>query len=318
MTIEQRALGRSGIEVPAIGIGTWSWGDKGYWGYGKDYTQEDITQSYTSCVDRGLNFFDTAEVYGRGDSERLLGENHQRDGRPIIIATKFAPLPDRLTARTVLTALKASLQRLRVDHVDLYQIHWPYTFLSIDALMDAMADAVKAGMTRAVGVSNYNAAQLRRAHDRLAQHGIALASNQVHYSLLHRKPEQNGVLAACRERGIALIAYTPLEQGLLTGKYRAGQTSTRPGALTTARRLRNFASDRRLQRIEPLFQAMEQVGQIHGKTIAQVAVNWLLQTDPLIIPIPGAKNSRQVADNAGALGWQMTREQYQQISALAK
>lgn len=319
MAIEKRALGRSGISVPALGVGTWSWGDKGYWGFGNGYTRQDITAAYTACLDRGLNFFDTAEIYGRGASERILNENRQADPRPIIIATKFAPLPSRFTARALLPALDASLARLGVTQVDLYQIHWPYTWLSQNGLMDALAEAVRAGKTRAVGVSNYSAPQMRRAQARLARYQIPLASNQVHFSLLHRAPERNGVLAACRDLGIALIAYTPLEQGLLTGKYRAGQPGPqRPQALTTFRRTQTSYSPKRLAAIEPLLRAMERAAQAHDKTIAQVALNWLLRTDPMVIPIPGAKNIRQAEENAGALGWSLSDADYAAISDAAR
>jgi aryl-alcohol dehydrogenase-like predicted oxidoreductase len=218
--VDQRRLGTSPVVVPPLGIGVWSWGDTGMWGYGTTHTREDIAQAYQICLDLGFNFFDTAEIYGNGRSELILGECVHQDGRPVIIASKFAPLPYRFSARTLLEALNASLERLEMQQIDLYQVHFPYTLLKINDLMDAMAKAVHAGKIRAVGVSNYNVAQMRQAHARLARHDIPLASNQVHYSLLHRNPEKNGVLDACRELNVALIAYSPLEQGLLTGKYR--------------------------------------------------------------------------------------------------
>src|SRR5579872_7077580 len=177
--LDQRQLGKSGIVVPALGVGVWSWGDKGTWGYGTSYTRADVTQAYRACLDASLNFFDTAEIYGKGESERILGECRREDGRPIIIASKFAPLPNRFSARTLMAALDASLERLGVDAIDLYQIHFPFTLIQTDALMDALALAVRAGKVRAVGVSNYSARHMRRAHTRLARHDIPLASNQV-------------------------------------------------------------------------------------------------------------------------------------------
>ena len=301
--IDTRQLGTTGIAVPSIGVGVWSWGDTGFWGYGSTHTQDDIRQAYAACLDMSLNFFDTAEVYGGGESERILGECRREDGRPIIIASKFAPLPNRFSARTLMTALDASLKRLGVESIDLYQIHFPFTLLQTDALMDALALAVRAGKVRAVGVSNYGAEHMHRAHARLARHDIPLASNQVHYNLLHRKPEKNGVLAACRELQVALIAYSPLEQGLLTGKYRPGDKRYVPSG---PRRFMPAYSTRRLHKMEPLLQEMERIAQVHGKTIAQVALNWLLCKDECIIPIPGAKNLRQAQDNAGAVGWRIT------------
>jgi len=314
--VDQRHLGASGIAVSPLGVGVWSWGDKTFWGYGKDYTREDISQAYKACQDAGLNFFDTAEMYGRGESERILGECIREDGRPLIIASKFAPMPNRFSVRSLLKALDASLERLNVKTIDLYQIHWPYTFIGVDALMDALAEAVRSGKVRAVGVSNYGADLMQRAYARLARHDIPLASNQVHYNLLDRKPEKNGVLDACRELNVALIAYSPLEQGLLTGKYRivAGQGISVSGQRRFSRSFR--ASQR--SKIEPLLQTMEEIAKAHGKTMGQVALNWLLLKDELIIPIPGAKNVRQASENAGAIGWRLTREEFERIDVASQ
>jgi aryl-alcohol dehydrogenase-like predicted oxidoreductase len=307
--LDQRQLGKSGIVVPALGVGVWSWGDKSIWGYGTSYTRADITQAYKACLDAGLNFFDTAEMYGGGESERILGQCMREDGRPVIVASKFAPLPNRFPASKLLDALDASLQRLGVSSINLYQIHWPYTFLNKTALMDMMAKAYNAGKIRAIGVSNYNVKQMKEAHARLARYGIPLASNQVHYSLLHRKPENNGVLDACRELDVALIAYSPLQQGLLTGKYRAGHNFS----VSSARRLSRAYGTAALNKIEPLLQTMETIGKARNKTTAQVALNWLLAKDEHIIPIPGAKNVRQATDNAGAIGWRLSEEEFRQI-----
>lgn len=309
--IDQRQLGASSIVVPALGVGIWSWGDKNFWGYEQGYTREDVLQAYRTCLDAGLNFFDTAEIYGQGESERLLGECMRQDKRPIIIASKFAPFPTRLSARTLLTALDASLERLGVSSIDLYQIHWPYTLLKINDLMDMLAQAYRQGKIRAVGVSNYSAEQMRLAHARLARHDIPLASNQVHYNLLHRNPESNGVLAACRELNVALIAYSPLEQGLLTGKFRP--SNPQATQFMGMRRFRSSFSTSQRNKMEPLLQVMQTIAQTHEKTIGQVALNWLVAKDSCIIPIPGAKNARQASENAGAIGWEMTPQEHRQI-----
>ena len=310
--VDQRQLGASGLTVPALGVGIWSWGDTRYWQYGQNYTREDVSQAYRACLNAGLNFFDTAELYGSGASERLLGECYREDGRPIIIASKFAPFPNRFSARTLLQALDASLERLGVAQIDLYQVHWPYSFINVNDMMDALAEAVRAGKVRTVGISNYSAKLMRKAHARLARYDIPLASNQVHYSLLHRNPESNGVLAACRELNVALIAYSPLEQGLLTGKFRLSNSEV--AVVSRMRRLqsRNFRSSQRLK-MEPLLQTMETIGRVHDKTIGQVALNWLLCRDEVVIPIPGARNERQANENAGAIGWRLSTEEFNQI-----
>ncbi len=330
MHIEQRTLGASGLIVPALGIGTMSWGER-LMGYGKTHKHQDVNEAYRACLDAGLTFFDTAEGYGFGENERLLGALRKQDGRPVIIATKyapfslFAPIPTRLSPRALLTSLDASLRRLGVEYIDLYQIHFPTSAHRVDELMDMLAEAVHMGKIRAVGVSNYSAALLRRAHARLARHGIPLASNQVHYNLLHRYPETNGVLDACRELNVALIAYSPLEQGILTGKYRTTPRS-KPLALRLIETFsprdpfgeRKGASpdrhDLRPLRLEPLFVVLQEIADRHEKTIAQVTLNWLLTTAPFILPIPGAKNARQACEHAGALGWQLTEEEHMRIS----
>lgn len=337
---ELRKLGASGLVVPALGVGIWSWGDKNIWGYGGAYGHDDVLQAYHACLEAGLNFFDTAEMYGSGASERLLGECRRAEGQPVI-ASKFAPPLNRFSrkrssARSLLDALDHSLERLGVPCIDLYQIHFPSPLLKVDDLMDVLAEAVQAGKVRAVGVSNYNAALMRQAHARLARHGIPLASNQVHYSLLHRYPEANGVLDACRELDVALIAYSPLDQGVLSGKYRTGSVSTpfarrllrsiaprldpfgeTRGVLPASQRLLHGVSDHRPTKLEPLFAAMEEIAHAHEKTIAQVALNWLITKDEHIIPIPGAKNARQASENAGALGWRLTEAEHERISRLS-
>lgn len=313
--LDQRQLGASGLVVPPLGIGVWSWGDKNFWGYGKAYTREDITQAYQVSLDMGLNFFDTAEIYGSGESERILGECKQHDNRPIIIASKFAPI-SHFSASALLKALDKSLARLGVEKIDLYQIHFPYTVIGVHALMDALAEAVRSGKVGAVGISNYSADLMRKAHARLARHSIPLASNQVHYSLLHRHPESNGVLNACRELNVALIAYSPLEQGLLTGKFRLNGPTTLP--VTGLRRYIGIFSTAQRRKMEPLFETMETIAQAHKKTLGQVALNWLLTKDACIIPIPGAKNLRQAHENAGAAGWSLTEEEHLQISRAAQ
>jgi aryl-alcohol dehydrogenase-like predicted oxidoreductase len=228
--IEQRKLGASDVVVPAMGIGTM------LWKFNESNRENDILQAYCTCLDNGLNFFDTAEIYANGSSERMLGECLKKDKRPIIIASKFAPpssmipflAPKRATVpkkspRALLEALDGSLKRLGVDYLDLYQMHAPPRHNTIEEYMDVMAEAVQAGKVRAVGVCNFTANQLHRAHTRLAQHGVSLATEMVGYSLLRRYPETNGVFAACRELNIALIPYAPLAEGILTGKYRTNE-----------------------------------------------------------------------------------------------
>jgi aryl-alcohol dehydrogenase-like predicted oxidoreductase len=173
--------------------------------------------------------------------------------------------------------------------------------------MDALAETVKAGKVRRVDINNYGADQMQRAHERLASHGVSLASNQVEYSLLQRAPETNGVLEASRDLGVTLIAYSPIAQGLLTGKYGLG---VRPSGLV--RRMGRAFGEQNLKKIEPVLNILREIGGTHNKESAQVALNWLI-TQRNAFPIPGAKNERQARQNAGALGWEMTDEEAEQL-----
>jgi aryl-alcohol dehydrogenase-like predicted oxidoreductase len=290
-------LGSSEIRIPPLGVGTWAWGDRFFWSYGKSHTDEDIRQAFEVSVAHGACFFDTAEAYGRGRSEQLLGDLIRSTEHDVVTATKFMPYPWRLRRISLVDALRASLERLGLPQVDLYQVHWPVPVISIETWMEGMSDAVEAGLTRAVGVSNYNVAQMRRAHSALQRWGLKLASNQVEFSLLQRKPERDGLLDACRELGVTLIAYSPLGQGLLTGKY---SPDSRPPGLGRRRYTRQ-----RLAAVQPLTAKLWEIGQAHaGKTPAQVALNWVICKGA--VPIPGAKNAEQAEQNAQAMGWRLS------------
>ncbi len=208
-TAPLRPLGRTGAEVPAIGVGT------NRWSYGANDTP--VFETYQALVDSGGGFVDTAEVYGFGKSERLIGECVRKDGRPVFVASKFAPFIARTSPRQLMGALDASLARLGLASVDLYYVHFPFPFADLGGFADGLAEAVKSGKAKHVGVSNFNADQMRRVADRLARANIPLAANEVHYSLAHRDPETNGVLEACRELDVALVAYFPLASGRLAG-----------------------------------------------------------------------------------------------------
>jgi aryl-alcohol dehydrogenase-like predicted oxidoreductase len=276
-------------------VGTWAWGERKYWGYEQDFTSRDVVDAFVASADAGLTLFDTAEVYGHGESEKITGFLLRKRGEGLQIATKFALLPGRDGARALPRALDLSLKRLGVPRVDLYQIHWPDTAMaSIEALMNALADAVDAGKIGAVGVSNFTATEMRAAHAALAQRGVPLASNQVHYSLIHRAPEADGVLEACRELDVALLAYSPLEQGILSGKYAPGKTPAGPRA-----RLPSFAAAN-LVAANEVVELLGSIGESRGNGPDQIALAWLL-AQPGVVPIAGAKTGAQAERNAGAL-----------------
>jgi aryl-alcohol dehydrogenase-like predicted oxidoreductase len=305
-------LGSGGPTVPTLGIGTWSWGDSLFWNYGNDYGADQVRAAFYAAVDAGVSFFDTAEVYGFGESEKLIGQFIREVDQPVHIATKYMPLPWRFSGQAVADALTASLQRLQLDQIDLYQVHAPFDFfLGQDSLMQALADEVKKGRIKAVGVSNYSADQMRKAHDLLAQHGIPLAVNQMQYSLLHRQIEGNGVLQTAKELGITILAYSPLAQGLVTGKY-TPENDVKP---TGARRLDPRFSQSGLRKIAPIIQLLKEYGAKYDRTPAQVALNWLIAQGN-VIPIPGAKNADQARQNAGATGWMLTEDEVEALNQI--
>lgn len=314
-------LGPDGPSVPALGVGTWSWGDSLFWDYGKAYGDEDVRDAFNQSLDAGLSLFDTAEIYGLGQSERLIGQFMQDRNRAAdqgkagaVIATKYFPVPWRFSRQSVADALSASLERLQTNSVALYQVHWPLDlFLGQKDLMQALAEEVKKGRIATVGVSNYSAKQMREAHRYLAEFGVPLAVNQVQYSLLNRNIETNGVMAAARDLGVTILAYSPLAQGLLTGKY-TPDGNTKPAG---ARWLDPRFSQQGLTKLLPVIQKLQDIANTYDRTPAQVALNWLIAQGN-VLPIPGAKNGRQAAQNAGALGWQMAEAELEQLSRLTE
>lgn len=305
-------LGPQGPTIPALGIGTWAWGDSLFWNYGNDYGASDVEAAFQAAIAAGITFFDTAEVYGLGESERLLGQFCQACDRPVQIATKYGPAPWRWSADAVHDAITASLQRLQKPSITLYQVHWPFTFfLSQDTLLNALAAEVKQGRIQAIGVSNYSAAQMLEAHAILQRQGIPLAVNQVQYSLLHRHIERNGILRHAQQLGIVILAYSPLAQGLLTGQYGRDRTPSGPRSWDS-----RFKPDG-LARIAPVLDLLHRYGDEYGKTPAQVALNWLI-AQPGVVPIPGAKNARQAEQNAGALGWQLAEDAIAQLDQVTR
>jgi aryl-alcohol dehydrogenase-like predicted oxidoreductase len=282
----ERLLGRSGISVPALGVGT------NRWNAGTS-DQVGLKDTLAAALDAGMGFFDTAEAYSDGRSEMAVGEAARQDGRPVLLASKFAPFLHRATAAQFAWALDKTLERLGRESLDLYYLHWPGLPRSVGAWMKAMARAVRAGKIRAVGISNCDVARMRKAADVLARYGIPLAANQVQYSLLHRKPEVDGVLDACRQMDVALVAYRPIGRGAISARSLAGS-----GPPALADTLRDVAAAR-------------------DATAAQVALAWLLKRDDHVIPIPGAAEPGHVRENSGALSLELSEQEFAAIDRVS-
>jgi aryl-alcohol dehydrogenase-like predicted oxidoreductase len=297
-----RAPRDGSTELGELGIGTWEWGDRALWGYGSEYGESEVRGAFEAAVAAGIRLFDTAEIYGRGESERLLGRFVRDSGASVALATKFFPYPGRLFVRgSLLSALRSSLDRLGLDHIELYQIHWPLP-LANTVWADELASAVESGLTRQVGVSNFGARKLSKMHAALLRRGVRLSTNQIQYSLLHRDPERDGLLAACQELGVQVIAYSPLAQGLLGGRY----SPDHPPALR-----RRVQAGAKLQRAWRVLPTLHQIADTHDRTPAQVALNWLICNGT--IPIPGAKSGEQARQNAAAIGWRLSPDEVEQL-----
>jgi aryl-alcohol dehydrogenase-like predicted oxidoreductase len=294
-------------------VGTWAWGDKGTWGmggYDSSYGEETIRDAWEACIEAGVVLFDTAEIYGNGESERIIGSLLARDPsvrEKVVIATKFMPSPWKLAVTSALAgAARASLARLGITAIDLYQIHGPVSLRSHGAIADALAGAHAEGLIRAVGVSNYSAKEMRSIDAALRARGLRLASNQIEFSLLRTMPEKIGLLDCCRELGVVPLAYSPIGQGRLTGKYSAANPP--PSSRTF--------SNHPMDAVDEIVDTLRRIGTAHGaRTPSQVALAWIIAKGA--VPIPGAKNRTQAEENAGALGWRMDDAEVAELDAAA-
>jgi aryl-alcohol dehydrogenase-like predicted oxidoreductase len=313
MAPDPRTLAGSDVSIPPLGVGTWAWGDASTWGmgtYDTALTRDSIREAWEASIDAGATLFDTAEVYGGGESERIIGSLVAADpGRAarMVLATKFMPSPWKVNVRrSLLAALRASLGRLGVDAVDLYQLHGPISLRSHAALADALAAAHGEGLVRSVGVSNYSIRETRSMAAALERRGLRLATNQIEFSLLRRAPETSGLLAACADLGVVPLAYSPIGQGRLTGKYSAAAPP--PGK-------RNF-SNHPMAQVDGIVAELRSIGEARGGRLpSQVALNWVMAKGA--VPIPGAKNRHQAEENAGALGWALDHDEVARLDRAA-
>jgi len=305
-------------------VGCWAWGDdKSVWGwdhaaqkpgydaYDKSLNEKSIAGAFAASVNSGVTMFDTAETYGSGLSEQLTGrliQEARQEGKQVFVATKFMPYKwQKQDVRpAMMRAVRESCHRLGVEKVDLYQIHNPAHPSGITAQAHALADVYESGLACSVGVSNFSVAEVRELLDVFRQRKVPLASNQVEFSLLRQISLEDGMKALLDQAGAKLLAYSPLAMGRLTGKYSAQNPPLGK---------RGF-SDLPWQQIQPVVDELTAIGQEHGKTPAQVALNWVICQGA--IPIAGAKNDTQAMDNAGALGWRLSPQEVHRLTALGQ
>jgi aryl-alcohol dehydrogenase-like predicted oxidoreductase len=312
-------LGRTDIEITSVGVGCWQFSaGQGMAGkYWEALAQLAVDQVVETSLAGGVNWFDTAEIYGNGASERALAAALLHAGKAngdLVLATKWSPL--FRTAHSIQSTIDQRLSCLAPFTIDLHQVHHPFGFSSVEAEMRAMAALVAEKKIRAVGVSNFGVSRMRRAHAALSKHGLALSSNQVKYSLLDRHVESDGTVAAAREMGVTIIAYSPLEQGLLTGRYHEnpGYVRRRPGP----RKWMGRFKAKGLERSRALVEELGRVASAHGATPGQVALAWLFQFHPNVVVIPGASRVEQARENSGALNLVLSRHELDKIDQLSR
>jgi aryl-alcohol dehydrogenase-like predicted oxidoreductase len=254
-------------------------------------------------------------MYGRGHSEHALAQALRAAGKgddDVVVGTKWMPM--LRTAANIRKTIEVRLSALDGYGIDLYMVHQPWSFSPPEAEMEAMADLVEAGKIRAVGVSNFNANQMRRAHAALAKRGLPLAVNQVQFSLLHRDIETNGVLATAKALGVTIVAWGPLASGLLTGKYHRDPDQLRRTPVGRRMRL-----SRQIERSRHLVEALEDLSQSRGLTPAQVALNWVIYAHgDSVVAIPGASRTGQAEQNASAMDFRLTEAEQRRLDEMSQ
>jgi aryl-alcohol dehydrogenase-like predicted oxidoreductase len=290
-----------GARLSAIGLGTWQFGSS-EWGYGSEYARSEAGAIVRRAIELGVNLIDTAEIYGMGRSERIVGEAIRGHRESVFLATKLFPvgLPFQVAGRA-----RRSARRLGVDHLDLYQLHWPSPMFPPGSTMPRMKRLADAGLVGHVGVSNHSLGAWQAAERAL---GGPVLSNQVQFSLVNRAPERH-LLPWAQEQGRVIIAYSPLAQGLLSGRYQQAPPRN-------FRRIRRTFSAGSRERAQPLISALGEIGARHAATHAQVALAWLIRK-PNVIAIPGASSVRQLEDNVAAADLELSEDDDARLTALS-
>ncbi|MCC7666247.1 aldo/keto reductase [Liquorilactobacillus satsumensis] len=312
-----RQLGQTNLYLSPLGLGTWQYSTKdskrsSMWGNAETETVYEIIKY---SLQHGMNWIDTAEIYGNGTSERFIGEATQRlqaenllSAKPLI-ASKWFPLAR--SAASIAKTIDDRLKYLKVPTIDLYQIHQPTSRSSLRKQIEALVSLADQHKINQIGVSNFSAKQMVKAHRLLQEYGMTLASNQVKYNLLHRNPETNGTLEAAKELGITLIAYSPLQQGLLTGRFHEHPETL--AHISRFRKLQSNLTTKTLQRTAPLYQALKMMAVSYDVTISQISLNWLINSQgDTVLAIPGASKIQQAQENVATLDFELS------ISDIAK
>jgi aryl-alcohol dehydrogenase-like predicted oxidoreductase len=301
--MEKRRIGS--LDVSVVGLGCNNFGGR--------LDAEATARVYNATLDAGINFFDTADVYGGTKSEEFMGRAFGTRRDEIVLATKFGHKVDEnrrgASPVYIAQAVEDSLRRLQTDRIDLYQLHTPDVSVPIADTLEALDKLVKAGKVREIGCSNFSVAQLREAEAAAKTGAARFVSVQNEYSLLDRTPEEDGVLAETEKTGIAVLPYFPLANGLLTGKYRKGQ------ALPEGTRIKEGHKDLTDDNLE-MVEALIAFSESRGHTILDLAFSWLLTHPTVASVIAGATKAEQVYANANAARWKLTEDELAEIDSI--
>lgn len=303
--MEIRKIGA--LDVTVVGVGCNN--------FGRRIDAEAAAAVVNAALEVGINFFDTADVYGNGLSEEYLSQALGSRRRDVLIATKFRSKMDGQGEGAhpdyIRVAVEASLRRLNTEVIDLYQIHAPDEAVPIADTLGALDDLVRAGKVREIGCSNFSAAQLWEAAAAVKPGAARFVSVQNYYSMLHREPEAE-VLPECEQQGLAFLPYFPLEAGLLTGKIRRGQEIPQGTRLSDSGTQTRFVNDQRLDTVEKLIDYAEG----RGHTILELAFSWLLAKAPVASVIAGATKPEQIYANAAAASWNLSEAELKEVEGL--
>ena len=304
-----RSIGKSNLMITPIGLGCWQFSKQNNMA-GKFWPsmEDDLIEKMVKIsLEGGINWFDTAEIYGNGASEKALAASLRDIGKKpgdIIVATKWWPM--FRFASNILKTIDQRIEALAPFPIDLYQVHQPWGFSNEKAEMEAMAKLVQEHKIRYVGVSNFSAAQMRSAWEVLQKHNIHLVSNQVRYNLLDRKIESNGILQTAKELGITIIAYSPLAQGLVTGKFHDNPDLLKKVGM---RKYFSLFKPAGLEKSRPVVKSVQELAVKYGVTPSQIALNWLINSHgETVVAIPGATKESHARENAGTMNFTLTAE----------
>jgi aryl-alcohol dehydrogenase-like predicted oxidoreductase len=315
-----RPFGPTNLQLSPLGLGCWQFSNgKGligkFWPVLQGAMINDIVKT---SYEGGMNWFDTAEIYGNGQSEQLLARALRETipaSDPVFIATKWWPM--MRTASSIGSTIDERIKQLEGRTINLYQVHQPFSLSTVSSEMKEMAKLAAAGKIQHVGVSNFSAKQMHEADRVLQEHGLQLASNQVKYSLLDRRIEQNGILETAKELGTAIIAYSPLEQGILSGKFHHDPALVK--SISGPRKWSPAFRKEGLSRAKPLIDSLEQMAGHYDATATQVALNWLIHAHgETVFAIPGASKIHHAEQNVKAMRFKLTADEINEISEVSR